>query len=231
MEKQAYKILILVPSYNSAVYLPRLIPRIQKCAPSADLLIIDDGSSDNTDSILRRLDVNILTNNPNQGKGYTLRLGYDYAIDNGYDYIIQLDADLQHLPEELPRFIKRAGEADLYMGTRDLSAPQMPPHRKLSNYMTSYIISLFSKFRMHDTQSGYRMISIDLIKRIRMRSFKYDFESEFLFRAGRLDIKYAEIPISTIYEGAPSSVHPIRDTLRFVRLIWQRIWGGLSVDA
>lgn len=224
MNEGPFKILVLVPAYNADESIIELADRIENSAPLADLLIINDGSTDSTASVLKESNLNYLTNDINKGKGYTLRRGFEYAVQHGYDYVVTIDADLQHLPEEIPRFIDRAGEADLYIGTRDLRARHMPPPRKLTNWLTSIIISIFSGKRIRDSQTGYRMISIDLVKNLQVSSVRYDFESEQLFQAGRLNIKIAEVPISTVYEGSHSYINPLKDTTRFIRLIWRRIW-------
>jgi glycosyltransferase involved in cell wall biosynthesis len=217
------KILILVPAYNAAKYLIELTARVKQNAERCDILIINDGSSDNTEEILAKLDVIQLTNNPNQGKGYTLNRGFDYAVEHGYDNVITIDADLQHLPEELPFFIESCREYDMAIGTRPMQLGVMPFARWLTNNLTSLIISVFSGKRIRDTQSGYRMISVAALKKLRVKSVKYDFESEMLFQAGTLDIKIAEIPIKAIYEGSHSYINPFVDTGRFIKLIWKRI--------
>ncbi|HDL04070.1 MAG TPA: glycosyltransferase family 2 protein [candidate division Zixibacteria bacterium] len=223
MKNQDKKILILVPAYNAGKYLAELTSRISKAAPNCDLLIINDGSIDNSADILETLDVEYLTNDPNMGKGATLQRGFDYAVEHGYDYVLTIDADLQHLPEEIPRFLDYRPYADLYIGTRDLRSMEMPPHRKLSNYLTSLIISIFSGRRIRDSQTGYRMISTELIKALKQTYIGYMFESEQLFLAGKMNLDIAEIPISTIYEDSPSFINPLMDTARFVKLIWKRI--------
>jgi glycosyltransferase involved in cell wall biosynthesis len=217
------KYLILIPAYNAADSLVELTRRIREAVEDADVLIINDGSTDDTDAVLKKLDVLYLTNESNRGKGYTLQRGFEYAIRNGYDYVVTIDADLQHLPEEIQRFIDSEIMADIYMGTRDLRSTDMPIHRRLTNYLTSLIISIFSGRRIRDTQSGYRMLSTDVLKKLKIRSIKYDFESELLFQAGMLDVNVAEVRISTVYEGSRSYINPLVDTLRFIKLIWRRI--------
>jgi glycosyltransferase involved in cell wall biosynthesis len=217
------KILILVPAYNAAKYLPELTKRIKKAAGECGILIINDGSSDNSEEILAGLDVIHLTNSPNKGKGYTLNRGFDYAIEHGYENVITIDADLQHLPEELPLFINSCREYDMAIGTRQMRLGVMPFARWLTNNLTSLIISIFSGIRFRDTQSGYRMISVSTLKKLRLKSVKYDFESEMLFQAGALNIKIGEIPIATVYEGSHSYINPLVDTGRFIKLIWKRI--------
>jgi len=223
MDGKNKKILILVPAYNAGKYLAELTRRIRKAAPDCGLLIINDGSTDNSAEILEKLEVEYLTNDPNKGKGATLQRGFDYAVERGYDYVLTIDADLQHLPEEIPRFLNYRPYADLYIGTRNLRSKDMPPHRRLSNYLTSLIISVFSGRRIRDSQTGYRMISTEVIRTLKQTYIGYMFESEQLFLAGKMNLDIAEIPISTVYEDSPSFINPIMDTARFIKLIWKRI--------
>ncbi len=218
------KTLAIIPAYNAAKYFERLIPRLRQCLPDSDFVVIDDGSTDNTFEILDRMNVTCLRNEPNRGKGYSIKRGMQYARDKGYEYVITLDADLQHLPEELERFVNVTNTADIYMGTRPFKFNRMPPHRWLSNNLTSIIVSYFCKTRVRDSQSGYRMIRADLTDRISIKSNRFDFESEMLFKAGLAGARITEIPISLVYDGGGSHVHPVRDTLRFIKLIWKRIW-------
>jgi glycosyltransferase involved in cell wall biosynthesis len=223
MIARSYKTLILIPAYNAARYLPELVSRIHRVADDSDVLIINDGSSDNTAEILGNLDVPYLINDLNQGKGYTLKRGYDYAAEKGYDYIITIDADLQHLPEDIPRFMDEAGRADICIGTRKMELSIMPFARWFTNNLTSLIISVFSGRRIRDSQSGYRMMAADLLRQVRVNSVKYDYESEILFQTGALGARVAEIPIATVYEGSHSYINPLIDTGRFIKLIWKRI--------
>lgn len=218
------KTLIIIPAYNAAKYFDRLVPRLRQSLPDADFIIIDDGSTDNSRELLDKMNVPAITNETNRGKGYSIKRGIQYARERGYDYIITLDADLQHLPEELTGFLQAGRSADIYMGTRPFEFRRMPPHRWLSNNLTSIIVSYFCKTRIRDSQSGYRMIKTDLTDHIKIKSNRFDFESEMLFKAGLAGAKIAEIPISLVYDGGGSHVHPVRDTLRFVKLIWKRIW-------
>ncbi len=216
-------ILILVPAYNAGKYLDELITRITNSVPEADLLIIDDGSSDNTQEVLRTHNVTALVNDPNRGKGYTLERGFRYARDNGYGQVITIDADLQHLPEELPGFIKIRNDYEVVIGTRDIDLKIMPFARWMTNNLTSIIISIFAGRRVRDSQSGYRMYSTDIIGRFKTRSFRYDYESEQLLQTGLLGARVGEVAVTTVYEGSESSINPFRDTLRFIRLLWQKL--------
>jgi glycosyltransferase involved in cell wall biosynthesis len=224
MKNKSRKILILIPAYNAAGTLPELIARIRKAAADVDIIVINDGSTDNTAAVLSGLKVRFLDNEHNCGKGYALQRGYSYGITNKYDYILTIDADLQHLPEELPAFLENRRGVGICIGTRNMRDRHMPFLRRLGNNLTSIIISVFSGQRIRDSQSGYRMVSTEILRLLRVRSLKYDFESELLFQAGMLGVKVSEIPITTVYGNSPSYINPLKDTGRFIKTIWNRIW-------
>ena len=223
MTDSPYKLLVLIPAYNAAGYLSELVMRIRKSSPVSDILIIDDGSTDDTAEIAHHLDAVLITNDNNRGKGYSLQRGFDYAVGHEYDFVVTIDADLQHLPEEIPLFVNGICSAAVYIGTRRIALDIMPFARWLTNNLTSLIISVFGGQRTRDSQSGFRMFSKDALKRMKAQSNRYDFESELLFQTGLLGMKVAEVPISTVYEESVSFINPFKDTGRFIRQIWKRI--------
>jgi glycosyltransferase involved in cell wall biosynthesis len=216
--------LVLVPAYNAARYLPELIARLRQFACDDNLLFVDDGSTDNTRQLLEENRVRFLSFHQNQGKGAALMAGFGYAIENKYRSVLTIDADLQHLPEEIPRFYALDNGQRLIIGTRKMTLAIMPFDRWLTNNLTSLIVSVFSTQRVRDSQSGFRLIPTAVLKAIQLRTLKYDLESEMLFKAGALGCAIAEVPVSTIYEGSASYINPLRDTGRFIRQIWKRIW-------
>jgi len=217
-------VLVLVPAYNAGKYLPELIPRIREFVCDENLLVVNDGSKDNTLEILKGLKVNYLSFPQNRGKGAALVAGFNYAVENAYRSILTIDADLQHLPEEIPGFFAIDNGQKVVIGTRRMNPKIMPFDRRLTNNLTSLIISIFSTARVRDSQSGYRLIPAALLKAAPLTTVKYDLESEMLFKAGAARFSVGEVPISTIYEGSHSYINPIIDTGRFIRQIWKRIW-------
>lgn len=223
MESPQPQILILIPAYNAAQYLSELVKRIRQAVPGTEILIINDGSSDRTAQLLPALGTAYLDNLPNQGKGFTLKRGADYALEKGYRHIVTIDADLQHLPEEIPRLLEKTERSDIVIGTRKITLRVMPFARWLTNNLTSIIISVFSGQRVRDSQSGFRLIATKILAQTKVQSIKYDYESEILFQAGALGARIGEAAISTVYGGAQSYINPLKDTGRFIRLIWRRI--------
>jgi glycosyltransferase involved in cell wall biosynthesis len=217
-------VLILVPAYNAAEYLPELLPRIRAEVPNEHILVVNDGSTDNTLDILKKEQANYLSFPDNRGKGAALMAGFNWALEHDYVSVLTIDADLQHLPEEIPRFLKAADGHRVVIGTRNIDRTIMPFDRWVTNNLTSLIISIFSRQRVRDSQSGYRLIPTELLRAIRLKTVNYDFESEMLFKAGAAGFPIVEVPISTVYEGSRSYINPLVDTLRFIRQMWKRIW-------
>ena len=215
--------LILIPSYNAARTLGELISRLQASTP-LPILVIDDGSTDETSAIALSSGVMCITVPTNQGKGAALKIGFEYAIRMGYCAVITIDADLQHLPEEIPRFVARNDGHTILIGTRQITLSAVPFGRWVSNNWTSIIVSVFSTRRVRDSQSGFRLIPADVLKSVTLWSTRYDMESELLFKAGALGYAVGEVPVSTVYGDEKSAIAPIRDAARFMRQTWKRIW-------
>jgi glycosyltransferase involved in cell wall biosynthesis len=214
----------VVPVYNGAAHLAALIPRCKAVVSTADLLFINDGSSDDTLDRLKAANVNYISFEKNRGKGAALLAGFAFARQYGYRSVLTLDCDLQHPPEDIPRFIAADDGCAVIIGTRDIRLGQVPPTRWFSNNLTSLIVSVFSGRRVRDSQSGYRLIPVRLLAAIRLTAVDYDLESELLFKAGALGCAVGEVSVATIYEGSSSHIHPLVDTFRFIRQVWKRIW-------
>ena len=219
-----YRILIVIPCYNAAGSLAELIHRIQAAAPKIDILTIDDGSTDETTKVAADSGVTLLSFPDNRGKGAALRAGFKYALANGYEAVVTIDSDLQHLPEEIPLFIQKFDGESLLLGTRLIDPELMPIGRCLSNNWTSMIVSVFSSRRVRDSQSGFRLIPCSILRTLNLESDRYDMESELLFKAGALSAPVGEVPIATVYTNSTSHISPFRDTGRFIRQTWKRIW-------
>ena len=224
VEIKSYSVLVLIPAYNASRYLPELITRLRRYVCDENMLFINDGSTDNTLALLKDNNANYISFPENRGKGAALMVGFEFAIKNNYRSVLTIDADLQHLPEEIPRFYALDDSHHLIIGTRNISLKKMPFLRWLVNNITSLIVSIFSTQRVRDSQSGFRLMPVELLKTIRLKSVKYDFESEILFKAGTVRYPVVEVPISTVYDNSTSYINPFKDTTRFIRQIWKRIW-------
>ena len=219
-----YSVLVLVPAYNAARYLPELVKRLRVYVCDSNLLIVNDGSTDNTTELLENLGVRHISFPQNRGKGAALAAGFEYATQHEYRSVLTIDADLQHLPEEIPAFFAADNGQRLILGHRRMNLKLMPFARWWSNNLTSMLVSIFSAARVRDSQCGFRLIPTSVLKSMSLRTVGYDFESEMLFQAGALGYEVGEVYVTTIYEESQSYINPFKDTMRFIRQIWKRIW-------
>ena len=212
--------LILVPAYNASGSIAELLKRLRDVAPDCEILVVDDGSTDSTAETAETAGVRVISHEANQGKGAAIKTGLQYASENGYDGLVTIDADLQHDPECIPEFVKLASseDYDLLIGARQRTS-RMPSHRALSNFMTSALISLLAGACMRDTQSGYRWMRTDVVRNLRTRGTRYDYESEILMKAGKFGLRIGEIRVPTIYGDSTSFINPFRDSWRFMRIL------------
>ncbi len=218
------KILIIIPAFNAAASLPELIAGLMSHCDAGDILIIDDGSTDNTAELARRLSCRVISLPANRGKGAALKTGFAVALQEGFDAVVTLDADLQHPPEYLPRFQDAYGRAELVIGRRAAAWHHMPAMRILSNTLTSLVVSIVGTTAIHDTQSGYRLITTTALRRLPLAADHYDLESELLLQAAHAGMSIAELPIPTVYGRSRSYINHLADTGRFLRQIWRRFW-------
>jgi glycosyltransferase involved in cell wall biosynthesis len=221
----AKNLLVIIPAYNAASTILGLIEKLSLHVEKDNMVLVDDGSSDQTAALAERVGVPILRHHHNLGKGVALKTGFGYAIDNGYAAVITIDADLQHDPGFIPDFITQSKiSGDILIGTRKRDPRNMPFARRLSNHFTSLIISVLSGQSIRDSQSGYRWISVEVLKKIKLKSKRYDLEPELLIKTGRLGFRMKDVSISTIYTQGKSYINPLVDTGRFIRLIWKSLW-------
>lgn len=221
-------ILIIVPAYNEESKIAVLLDRIAKFHSLKNLLVVDDGSTDNTSSVAKKHGAHVITHSKNCGKGAALKTGFKHAIKSEYDAVITLDADLQHKPEEIPKFILfyKENTSDIIIGTRDASLSNMPFMRLMVNHTTSLATSLLSGVRIRDSQSGFRLIDRKVLESVGLKTSRFQTETEILIRAAILNFTIDEIEIDTLYfKDVKSHINPITDTLRslnlFIRMLWR----------
>ncbi len=219
-------VLAILPAYNVARHLPELLPRILKLTPAVQALVVDDGSNDQSAEVARKLGAEVVVHPRNLGKGEALKTGFAYLLEGAYRACITLDADGQHLPEEIPRFLSAwEGGALVVVGNRMAENERMPWLRKRTNEVMSHIVSALASQRIDDSQCGFRLIDARVLRAMHLESSRYDLESEILIKAGRLGYPVASVAISTVYHDEESSIHPLVDTVRFLRLLWRsRQW-------
>lgn len=215
--------IVAVPTYNNVGFLPGVLDRL--IAQGYPILVINDGSTDGTAELLaaQYSTLNVVTHPVNRGKGAGLRTAFDWAYEHGYRYVITIDSDGQHYPEDLPLFIDTITKYpdSLLVGARDLKAENMPSKNTFANKLSNHFFRIISGQRLEDTQTGYRLYPIRLLRNIKLLSAKYEFEMEILVRAAWRHIPLRSVPIRVYYgpgEERVSHFRPFQDFMRIALL-------------
>ena len=210
---------VIIPTYNEAKAIAALVNQIHKLG--LKVIIVDDGSDDDTVKIAASCNAEVLRNQLNMGKGASLIKGYNFAIAQGFDAVISMDGDGQHSCDDLQAFIQKAEASNcgIIVGNRMATTKQMPVLRIMVNRFMSGLISLIAGQHIPDTQCGFRLVKKDLLQKVNLLTSKYETESEILIKAARLGFKIESLPVKTIYSGQKSQINPFIDTLRFLRFI------------
>ncbi len=221
---------ILIPAYNAENSLADLLESIQQHTAEFSpekLIVVDDGSTDNTRTIARAYPVELISLPENRGKGAALKTGYAHFLSacRG-DYLLTLDADLQHPPKNIPDFLQTAGRLNsrVIIGQRNFAPPAMPLMRVLSNTLTSQILSGLTGLPIPDSQCGFRLIHREVLKKMTLRENGFQLESEFFFRCRDLNVKIDFCPIPTVYNQYGSSMRHVHDTVKFLQLLGREIF-------
>ncbi len=211
----------LIPCYFEAARIREVAERAH--AQLDTVLVIDDGSTDGTESEARAAGVEIIKHAVNQGKGAAIKTGLrELSARAGIEYALILDGDGQHLPEEIPLFLAAAERthAAMLVGTRMTDTRTMPFVRRMTNRFMSWQISRVCGQEVPDSQCGFRMIHRDLAPALAaIATVKFDYETEMLVVAARRGGKIEAVPVSTIYGDEKSKIHPVRDTIRFYQMM------------
>ena len=213
------KICILIPVHNEANGIDFLIEELKKKA--FDVIVVDDGSTDESGLIAKEKGAIVLTHPQKMGKGVSLRDGFDYAIQQGYEGLITMDGDRQHDVKDLTQFILKAKECHpcVIAGSRMRNYKGMPFIRLIVNRIMSAMVSMLCRQSIPDTQCGFRFISCEILGDIQLSSGDFEIESEVLIKASRKGYKIYSVPIKTIYRNELSKINPCIDTIRFLAFI------------
>lgn len=218
----ASRILCIIPAYNAEPNIAGVVLGVRNVLPEATILIVDDGSTDETRMVARSVGDETIEFEQNRGKGAALQVAFTFAVERGYDAALTIDADGQHDPAFAPAMVRALDHADVVVGTREIGGPSVPPHRRVANLFSSWLTRVVSGARIHDSQSGYRAIRTEVLRHVRARGDRYEFEMDFLILAARKGFRFAEVPISTVYGTAtPSNFRAMRDAVRVLRVLWR----------
>jgi glycosyltransferase involved in cell wall biosynthesis len=220
---------ICIPSYQASETLPNFLSELLKTVPAAQVLVVDDGSTDAIGEVCSRLGIRCLRHAKNRGKGAALSTGFNALLERGAGAVITMDADGQHAIADLGAFIEEFRlhpEAGIIVGRRIFGKGGMPISRVISNTITSRILSLLCGVPVPDSQCGYRLYSARLLREATLTCTRFTMESEVLLKAARLGFPVRSVPVQTLYFSGQSHIAHLTDTLRWIRAvlgIWLRL--------
>jgi glycosyltransferase involved in cell wall biosynthesis len=215
----ADRVLALIPAHDEAVRIGRVV---EGAANHVPVLVVDDGSADDTAALAETAGARVIRQAPNQGKGAALRAGFAAALADGAGAVVTLDGDGQHDPAEIPAFIEAqarratAGTScELIIGRRDFR--RMPLSRRIANWLGTVVLSAALGRWIPDNQSGYRLVGRRLMAAmLDSRDSGFAFEVEMIAVCLREGWPIGWVPVRTIYAGERSHIRPLRHLREFL---------------
>ncbi len=205
------KICVVIPAYNATQTIRDVVKGSLQYV--SDVIVADDGSTDNTADIAAEAGARVMLIEKNFGKGNALKALFRKAIDEGYDAVISVDADGQHDPADIPRFIESHYNCpeSVIVGSRMHHIHKIPRGRYNSMHVARFYVSLGANQFIEDTQCGFRLYPLSTVKNILLTTDRYVTETEFLLKAGDSGAKIRSLEIETIYSNNVSYFKPVTD--------------------
>jgi len=211
---------IVIPTYNNCNTIQRVIDGVIKFGFNCPIIIVDDGSTDETKKILNSYTnkATILTNSINKGKGYSLRKAFAKAWDMGFKNAITIDSDGQHYPEDIHLFIEAAKQnpGALIMGSRNMKHEDVPGKSSFGNKFSNFWFKVETGITLPDTQTGFRLYPLEPISKIKLFTTKFETEIEVIVKLAWKKVKFIPIKINVLYDAEERVTHfrPFKDFTR-----------------
>jgi glycosyltransferase involved in cell wall biosynthesis len=219
----------VIPAYQDEKHIGDIARRTRERLDH--VLVVDDGSTDQTEQRAREAGAEVIVHAQNEGKGEAIKTGLTHWLgaanpssgqDRQITWVVLLDSDGQHLPEEIDRFLLAAASVTrptFFIGNRMDDVARMPLVRRVVNRYMSNEISRVCGQKIPDTQNGYRMLDRQLIPDMLGGGHRFDYDTEALIIASRKGYRIESVPITTVYTDQVSKIHPVRDSLRFFKMM------------
>lgn len=222
----ARAVAIAIPAYQAAPSVGDVVRRSRAVVPA--VVVVDDGSNDGTAEAARAAGAEVVSLPVNQGKGRALATAFRELFGRGFGAVVTLDADGQHLPEEVPVLLAAPAAADLVLGTRDHLFAGMSRVRRLSNRISSRAISFAAGQPLPDVQTGFRLYRKRLIDGVGFSEAGFEAESAVVVRAARRGFRVVGVPVRLGFVDGRTTSHfrPLIDSLRIARAVIRARFDG-----
>ena len=216
--------LIFIPVYNEGKSALDVISGLRKYKDVADILVIDDGSEDETPKLMnQQKDIYYLRNEQNNGYGAALIKGFNYSIEKGYQSVITIDSDKQHQPDEIEKFLRedKRSDYDIISGSRYLDTPvdkfaDAPEDRRKVNGRITKKINSITGFQLTDAFCGFKLYKVDSLKGLDLTETGYSMPLQFWLQAWKNNLRVTEVPVELIYIDRNVGVETARKN------VWRR---------
>lgn len=211
---------VIIPTYNNANTLKRVIDGVLVHAENVPIIIVNDGSTDDTPSILKDYNnkIEIINNEVNLGKGISLRKAFKYALEKGIKHAITIDSDGQHYPEDIPLFLEvlQKHPGALIMGSRNMNQEGIPGKSSFGNKFSNFWFKVETGISLPDTQTGFRLYPLEPISKIKLFTTKFETEIEVIVKLAWKNVKIIPISINVLYDSEERVSHfrPFKDFTR-----------------
>lgn len=211
---------VLIPTYNNARTLARVIDGVLQFSEGNDVIVVNDGATDATAEILAEYGTRIilLGNEKNSGKGVALRKGFKEAIARGFKNVITIDSDGQHYPEDINAMIEAASQypGALLMGSRNMEHESVPGKSSFGNKFSNFWYWVETGKKLPDTQTGFRLYPLEHIEKIRLFTRKFETEIETIVKLAWRNVDVVPVNIKVLYDKDERVSHfrPFRDFTR-----------------
>ena len=208
----------LVAAYNEE---PTIVTVLDQTRPHLeDIVVVDDGSDDDTAALAERAGARVIRHPANEGKGVAVRTGLAHVLKEDFTHVLFIDADLQHNPSDIPLLIDKAenGFGDFVVAERVFDKESMPRSRYYANTIGSRVMSKLTATSIRDSQSGFRLIKSELLRPLSLTARRYEIEAEILVKLVRRGARIERIPVTSTWSGTKSKMRPIRDVFRICML-------------
>lgn len=210
---------VVLPAFQEEGRIGKVVEGIRKRCEH--VVVVDDGSTDATAAEARGAGAVVISHERNRGKGAALNTGFFHAREHGFEAVVTMDADGQHDPADIPALVEeyRRSGAQVVIGNRMGDPRRMPLVRRLTNRYMSWLLSRRMGQRMPDTQCGFRLYKLSALPVAIPASSRFAAESEILLLLARRGTRMSSAPIRVIYGDEKSKIRPVRDTVRFVKML------------